>query len=127
MSRYSDFYINFNVHPIKGDLAAITDAASVTQRIKNLVYTDKYERPFAPNRGAGIPATLFDNIYDTDVEFMLQTRIKDAIAADEPAAINVVVNVVANTDRNSYSATIIYTPINTNIPVTIDVIFERIR
>lgn len=126
MSRNTDFYINFNVHPVTGDLALLQDAASISQAIKNIVFTNPYERPFAPLRGAGIPRTLFENIV-ADTEFLLQTRIEEAIAADEPRATNVIVNVVTDADHNAYNATIYYTPVNTTVQVQVSAVFKRIR
>lgn len=124
--RNSDFYTDFVIHPVTGDLALQTDVAAISNAIKNLVFTNKYERPFAPNRGAGIPRTLFENIVG-DTEFILQTRILEAIQIDEPRATNVRVAVVTTPDRNTYTATIYYTPINSTIEVAVDAIFKRIR
>lgn len=126
MARYTDFTVNFTIHPLKEDLTVAEDDAAIIQAVKNLVFTGKYERPFAPTRGAGIPQTLFDNM-QADVEFILETRILEAIAADEPRASNVHVNVVAAHDRNAYTATIYLTPINSNRRVQVDAVFKRIR
>lgn len=126
IDKNSDFYIDFVVHPIKKDLAIQKDVHAISSAIKNLVFTNKYERPFAPRRGAGIPATLFENI-NSDTEYLLTTLIKESIESDEPRASNVKVSVVASQQHNSYTATIYYTPINTNTEVSVQAIFKRVR
>lgn len=126
MALYSDFTRDFTVHPIKGDLAVIEDAQAIASSIRNLIFTDRYERPFAPKRGAGIPQTLFDNI-GADTEFLLENRILETIAADEPRARNVSVNIVVRAEYNGYAATIFFTPINSHNQVQIDAIFKRVR
>lgn len=122
----SDFMTDFVIHPIKGDLALLRDVAAISNRVKNLVFTNPYERPFQPALGAGIPRTLFDNM-TPDTQALLEARIRDCINNYEPCATNVKVAVALSVDRNQYTATIIYTPINTNTPVTVEAIFKRIR
>jgi len=123
---YSDFYVDFNIHPVKADLSVATDNASISTSIKNILFTNKYERPFAPQRGAGILRTLFENA-TTDTAFMIETLVREAIDADEPRATNVKVAVVSSIDRNGYVLTVIYTPINSLQPVTVEAIFKRVR
>ena len=126
MAKYTDFYVTFVVHPVTGDLARLTDNAAISQSIKNIVFTDRYERPYNPTFGAGIPQTLFDNMV-SDTEYVLQTKIREAINKFEPRATKVVVAVTTTPDRNSYTASIQYTPINTTTAIMIDAIFKRIR
>lgn len=124
--RHSDFYNNLVIHPIKQDVAVLEDLSSITNCIKNLVFTNKYERPFNPTRGAGIPDTLFENM-GPESEFLISNLIKEAIEADEPRATKVRVAVIADVDLNAYQATIYYTPINTTTQLTISTILQRIR
>lgn len=126
MVKYSDFRNNFDIHPIKGDLSLITDEASITNAIKNLVLTNRYEKFWDPEKGAGIPSTLFD-LANADTETLLETRIRDVITKYEPRAVLKDVRVALNADHNSYKCTIIYTPINSPTRVTVDVLLKRVR
>lgn len=123
---YSDFYVNFNVHPTKRDLVAMTDATSIASSIKNIIFTNKYERPFAPTFGAGIPRTLFDNT-TSDSKYLLETLAKEAIEASEKRATKVRVAVVMDEERNGYHMTIFFTPINTTDTVAVEAFFKRVR
>lgn len=126
MSRHTDFYVDFTVHPVRGDLALLTDIDAINQSVKNIVFTDRYERPWDPLFGAGIPQTLFENMTG-DTQFLLETRVKEALARSEPRATDVFVYVTTTPDRNAYNCTIVYTPINSSTQVTIDAVFKRVR
>ncbi|QIG70787.1 putative outer wedge baseplate protein and lysozyme protein [Rhizobium phage RHph_I1_18] len=123
---YSDIPINLSLHPVTGDLARVTNVAAIIQSVKNIVLTDKYERPYAAERGSGVYSTLFDNAV-SDTEELISIRIKKAIENDEKRATKVKVVVVGDFDRNSYNCTITFTPINTLDPVNLNVILNRVR
>lgn len=123
---YSDIPINMNIHPITGDLVRITNASSISQALKNLVLTNKYERFWKAQRGSSVSQTLFDNAV-ADTEDLISKQIEQAIAIDEPRADNISVILVPDFDRNRYQCTITYTPINTLEPVTLNVILNRVR
>lgn len=126
MARYSDFRVNFNIHPIKGDLALLEDTLAIIQSVKNLVYTDRYERFFDPLKGAGIPQTLFEN-QGSDTEFLLETRISEVLTIYEPRIKLVKVTVVSSLDHNAYECRIAFQPINILETITVDAIFKRVR
>ena len=123
-NRYSDFFTSFITHPIKKDLALITDENSISQALLNLCFTGKYERFWDPDKGAGIPQSLFENI-TADSEYLLKTRIKEVCAAYEYRAEILDVRIISQ--QNGYECTIIYQPINTFTPVSISAIFKRVR
>lgn len=125
-STFSDFNVNLDIHPIKGDLSLLYDVNSVKRSIKNLLFTDPFERPFSPQLGAGLKAFLFENV-NSDTQYLIRERIKDVITNYEPRAnlIEVVVKVLP--DENAYFATIIFS-VNNNInPITLEVVLRRVR
>ena len=78
-----------------------------------------------PTTGAGVPQTLFDN-YGNDFETILVTRIKENINKYVKRAELKQVQVVYD-GLNGYEVTIIYVPINTLEPVTVNLFLKRIR
>lgn len=123
---YSDIPISFNIHPVTKDLVRVTNAASISQSLQNLVLTNKYERFWAANRGSGVPATLFDNAVE-DTEDLIATQIEQAIKDDEPRATDVKVRIAPDFDHNRYECTIEFTPINTLETVVLSFILDRVR
>lgn len=126
MVYYSDFRNNFTIHPIKKDLTLATDVQSINQSLKNLMFTDRYERYWHPLKGAGIPQTLFENM-NNDTAFLLEQKILEVIAKYEPRCTKVRASVVTSNDNNSYVASIYYTPINSVNEITLEAIFKRVR
>lgn len=123
---HSDIPINLNMHPVTGDLIRIVNTAAITQSVKNIVLTNKYERFWDAEKGSSVSQTLFDNAV-SDTEITIQLFIKTAIERDEPRATNVKVIVIPNFSNNRYECTIEYTPINTLQTVTFDMILNRVR
>ena len=123
---YSDLTTNFVIHPIKGDLVLSTDEVAVKKSIMNLLFTDPYERFFNPNIGAGLKSYLFENI-SQDTEFIIREKIRESIINYEQRAnlINVIVTAVP--EDNMYTASIVFSVLNSINPVTLEVILRRVR
>ncbi len=125
-TRYSDFKINMDAHPVTGDLTLNTNEDAIKRSIKNLLFTDYYERPFQPALGAGLKDYLFENI-DAITALSIQERIETTIENYEPRARLDFVEVKADPDYNRYNAKIVFTTINNPLPVTLNTILTRIR
>jgi phage baseplate assembly protein W len=123
---YTDISTNFTIHPIRGDLVLLKDADSVKRSIRNLIFTDPFERPFNPLLGGGINASLFENI-SRDTESIIKIRITETIENFEPRANLINVKVKALPDDNAYNVTIVFS-INNNVqPIQLDFILRRVR
>jgi phage baseplate assembly protein W len=123
---YSDIPTNLTVHPVKEDLVLLTNENAVKRSIRNLLLTDPYERPFSPSLGSGIRGSLFEN-FGPETEYILTEKIKETIRNYEPRARLFSVSVKALTDDNSYSATIVFSIVNSITPITLDLILRRVR
>ena len=123
---YSDITTNFNIHPIKGDLVLLKDSDAVKRSIRNLVFTDPYERFFNPLIGGGINASLFENI-NRDTESVIRIRITETIENFEPRANLINVKVKAFPDDNAYNVTIVFSINNSVQPIQLDFILRRVR
>lgn len=123
---YSDIPTNLDVHPVKEDLVLLTNEAAVKRSIRNLILTDPYERPFNSTIGSGIRQSLFENI-GQDTEYILTEKIKETIINYEPRASLVNISVKLLPDDNSYSATIVFSVLNSLTPITLDLILRRVR
>ncbi|MEK9698467.1 MAG: GPW/gp25 family protein, partial [Candidatus Poseidoniales archaeon] len=90
---FKDFNFNFAKHPVTGDIAKLTDVSAVKASVKNLVFTNFYERPFHPEIGSDVRAALFENVSPL-VAARLGRNIEDVIVNFEPRAelISVIVN-----------------------------------
>jgi len=123
---YSDFFTNFDKHPITNRLLKKTNVDAVKQSVRNILLTDKGERPFKPNFGGNIRSLLFENI--TPHTFITaRQQIFDTLAAHEPRAevLDVVIGETANPHEVAIS--IVFSIINLQEPITLELILERVR
>lgn len=122
---YVDFPTNFDFHPIRKDLALVTNEDAVKRSIRNIVRTNFYERN-DPTVGANLDAQLFE-LATPQTQIVLQDSLRTAIENNEPRCQLLSVIVVVNPDSNAISASIVFTLINTSEPITLTVLLTRVR
>jgi|TARA_B110000240_G_scaffold102027_1_gene115508 phage baseplate assembly protein W len=103
---YSDMDITMRAHPVTGDVTLKTDTDAIRRAVRNIVLTNKYERPFKPNFGGSIRDMLFE--LDTDRKInRMQKSLKTLIEKFEPRVKNVTIRFDDVVD-NSMDVTIFY-------------------
>ena len=123
---FSDFLDDFDSHPISNSLVRITNENAVKQSIRNLILTNYGERLFQPNVGSDVYRALFEQ-NDTIAAENLTFYIKNTISYNEPRALILNLKVFPMPDNSSMIVNIVFSLINSNIPVTLDVILKRVR
>lgn len=122
---FSDFN-NSMVTKGDGDLAKTVDEFAVAQSIKNLILTDKMERPFQPTLGCDIRKSLFENFTPQTITVAKQ-RIAETIGQYEPRAEIINIEASPDEDNNALNMTIIFSLINSDVEQTLGLVLERIR
>ena len=102
---YCDLNLNFNKNPATKDIAKLKDVEAVKSSVRNLILTNRFERPFHPEIGANVRALLFENMTPV-TEQLLTERIADTLRVYEPRAVLNDVVVSGSLDTNTYTATI---------------------
>ena len=123
---YSDFNTDFSRNAVTGQLNRKTNADAVKQSIRNLLLTDRYERPFQPEIGSGLRGLLFEN-YGPGLELRAKKMVEEVFDNHEPRAELLRVDVGGNPDRNTLTFQIHFRIINTTEPETLEIILERTR
>jgi phage baseplate assembly protein W len=123
---YRDFLTNLNPHPDSKQLVTNDNEDAVVRSIKNLILTDKFERPFQPTIGCRIKSFLFENI-SPQVTSAIKTEIESTINDHEPRAKLLEVVVTPIEERNMYVITVVFYTINIEEPITFKVVLERVR
>jgi hypothetical protein len=123
-----DFDLSFRRHPSTGKLLMKKDDESVKQAVKNLIMTNRYERPFRPEFGGDVRRRLFDNFDSIDVsayENQIETAIEnyDARVSLEPYSIQI----QEKRDENAMNITIRFRNTLTLNDVNLDVNLNRVR
>ena len=110
---HSDMDITMRAHPVTGDVTIKTDTDAIRRAVRNIVLTNKYERPFKPNFGGSIRNMLFE--LDTDRKVRRMKRVlADTIQKFEPRVSNVTIK-FDDVDDNNMDVTVFYN-INEGVP-----------
>ena len=123
---YSDLNLYFTKNPATKDVARLTDIEAVKRSVRNLILTNRFERPFHPEIGSSVRAILFENITPLNA-VLLQDRIEEVIENFEPRVNLNQVIVQDEIDNNQYRVTISFYVVNTPEPVTITEFLQRLR
>lgn len=122
---YSDIDLFFN-NKTSGDIFKKTDAAAVKQSVKNLLLTNKTEKPFNPSFGTNLNSLLFANTEEFD-ETEVKSFIANAIHNHEPRA--VLRDIFVEIDEEYYTAniTVIFQVVSVKETVQLNVSLARLR
>lgn len=121
---FTDIDLSMIAHPVTGDIAKLHDEVAVKRAIRNLILTKHYERPF--NSSIGLQSMLFE--FSTQLNSItLKRSITNVIENFEPRAKldDIIIN--TGTDTNSIHISIQFHIVNTERPITVDLILERTR
>ena len=129
---YRDFDLSFKRHPTTGKLLIKKDDEAVKQAVKNIVLTNRYERPYHPEFGGDIRTRLFD-LFTTITQSDFENRINTAIENYEPRVQlisdngNESVTVKEYPDQNGLAVTVRFRNVATLNDVTLDINLNKVR
>lgn len=120
-----DINLAFNTKT-SGDIFKKEDAAAVKQSIKNLLLTNKFEKPFLHNYGSNLSSLLFE-LADDLLASDINSEVRMAIINWEPRAKVLDVQSVVQPDLNSISCRIEYQIVATGTTEVIETSVARLR
>jgi phage baseplate assembly protein W len=123
---YSDLDLDFQINPITGDINKKKGADAVKRSIRNLIFTNFYERPFNSSIGSEIPSLLFDTV-DVITASLIEDAIAKLINIYEPRVKLSRLVVYADIDNNGFNVELEYIILNTETPATFNLFLEKIR
>ena len=124
---FKDISLSFAKHPVTGDVAKLSDVDAVKRSVRNLINTNFYERPFHPEIGSDIRATLFEPVSPSTAN-LLARHVEDCITNFEPRAELSNVIVSGDIDRNRYEVTIEFYVVNSPANIqSLEIFLDRIR
>jgi uncharacterized protein len=134
---YSDFDFVFSPSPLflerglSGDIVRRFDAESIKQSVRNLIMTNKKERPWKPQLGANIRDILFENVGAWE-RWDVEENIRNTLERYEPRITLDAINFSENERTQDVGIEINYriNPINsetTTEQITVSIATQRIR
>lgn len=103
---YTDLDLFMTPHPVTKDVTTKKDSDAIKRSVKNIILTNKFERPFKPNFGASVRNMLFE------LESQRKTRkitkeIEKMVSILEPRVNNVQVR-IGEVIGNELNMTVFY-------------------
>ena len=123
---YADLNLSFTKKPATKDVARLFDVQAIKRSVKNIILTNKYERPFNSDFGCNLRGFLFENITEP-LLVIIKDRVAMAIEKYEPRV--TVEDVVVNDDqdKNGLSIMVSFLINGTEAPVSVSTFLQRVR
>jgi phage baseplate assembly protein W len=123
---YKDFDIVFSSHPVTRKLNTLTNSDAIKRSLKNIILTDKLERPYNPEFGSDIRQRLFET-HDGTVADDIASDIEFAVKNFEPRVKLLDVRVEERIEENGVMISIVFRAQNKTATETVNFFVERIR
>jgi phage baseplate assembly protein W len=104
---FKDISAIFEVNPLNDDLIVLKNANAIARSIRNLIFTNRGDKPFNPFLGSRVNEMLFDPM-DQISSVSVRSEIERTINSFEPRVDLDKVTVTANYDENQYDIVIKY-------------------
>ena len=111
---FKDISAIFEVNPLNDDLIVLKNANAIARSIRNLIFTNRGDKPFNPFLGSRVNQMLFDPM-DQISSVSLKSEIERTINSFEPRVNLDEVTVTPNYDENQYDIVIKYQIIGIDI------------
>ena len=123
---YSDLNLSFTKNPATKDVARLFDVQAIKRAVKNIILTNKYERPFNSDFGCNLRGFLFENITEP-LLVIIKDRVAMAIEKYEPRVSVEDVVVRDDQDKNGISIMVSFLINGTEAPVSVSTFLQRVR
>ena len=123
---YSDLNLSFTKNPATKDVARLFDVQAIKRAVKNIILTNKYERPFNSDFGCNLRGFLFENITEP-LLVIIKDRVAMAIEKYEPRVTVEDVVVRDDQDKNGISIMVSFLINGTEAPVSVSTFLQRVR
>ena len=104
---FKDISATFQTNPLNNDLIGLKNENAISRSIRNLILTTPGEKPFQPDVGSEVYASLFENL-DQVTGSDIKQQIENTIIKYEPRVNLTNVVVKPNIDNNSFDVSIHY-------------------
>ena len=123
---YADLNLSFTKNPATKDIARLFDVQAIKRSVKNIILTNKYERPFNSDFGCNLRGFLFENITEP-LLVIIKDRVAMAIEKYEPRVTVEDVVVRDDQDKNGISIMVSFLINGTEAPVSVSTFLQRVR
>jgi len=124
--EWSDLDLDFTKHPVTKDIVRKTNVEAVKRSVRNLILTNRYERPFHPEIDGGVTRHLF-SLSTPETKHDIKLAVENCLTNFEPRVVVDDVRVTGDLDANGFNVSIYFTVVNSPQPIEVALFLERIR
>jgi len=123
---HRDLDLRLGIHPIRKDLNVLKDDNAVKNAVKNLLITNRNERPFQPFLGANLRGLLFEPA-DALTRIALKENILNVLVNHEPRIIVQDIDIKDLADQNAYRILVKFKIKEYDSNDTVEIVLRRLR
>ena len=123
---HRDLDLRLGIHPIRKDLNVLKDDNAVKNAVKNLLITNRNERPFQPFLGANLRGLLFEPA-DALTRIALKENILNVLINHEPRIIVQDIDIKDLADQNAYRILVKFKIKEYDSNDTVEIVLRRLR
>ena len=127
---YKDLSLFFTPNPVSGDVTMVTDVQDIKRSVRNLVMTNRFEKPFHPEIASHVRDLLFEPFSPVTINLQ-RNRIETVLENYEPRVTLTDVEVedpgFQRMDNNELNVRIFFTLKNDPEIQSVDILLERLR
>jgi len=123
---WTDLDLSLKIHPIRKDIIPLKDDNAIKNAVKNLLATNFYDRPFAPDKGANLKGLLFEPA-GILTEIQLRDNIKKVLRKYEPRIQVQGVDINDLSDENAYNILVRFRIKEYDTEESVEIVLRRLR
>ena len=123
---WADLDLDFAKHPVTKDVVRKTDIEAVKRAVRNIILTNRYDKPFHPEIDGGVTRHLF-GLSTPQTKHDIVMAIQTCLTNYEQRVIVNDVSVTGDLDKNGFNVSIFFRVINSPEPIEVALFLERAR
>jgi len=123
---WRDLDLSLKVHPIRKDIIPLKDDVAIKNAVKNLLISNFYDRPFAPDKGANLKGLLFEPA-GILTEIQMRDNIKTVLKKYEPRVQVLGVDINDLSDQNAYNILVRFRIKEYDTEENVEIVLRRLR
>lgn len=123
---YADLDLKFRVNPSSRDVRPVKDLSAIKNSVRNLILTNRLERPFQPEIGCNLTKLLFEPADPITIS-LIKEDIINTIENYEPRVSLSNIQIEDYADRNAYFVSIEFRVVSLDSEAQIEFYLERVK
>ena len=123
---WRDLDLSLKIHPIRKDIIPLKDDVAIKNAVKNLLISNFYDRPFAPDKGANLKGLLFEP-NDPITRISMREQIRAVIKKYEPRVAIQKIDISDTNNENGYRIVVSFRIKEYDSNESVEIILRRLR